>query len=51
MALKALGIDTDSCDFIWVYILAEKLDSDTREQWELFTPGDKPQTMNQLKHS
>ena len=48
MALQALGVDTNSCDVIWVYTLAEKLDPETRKHWELASPDD-PQTMEQMK--
>ena len=35
MVLSALGIDTKACDFIWVHILSEKLDSETAKEWQL----------------
>ena len=35
MALTGLGLKFDQCDLIWVHVLAKKLDSETRRQWEL----------------
>ena len=48
LALTALGEVTDNADCNWVYLLAEKLDSDTRRQWELHSPSDKRQTAEDL---
>ena len=48
LALLALGQDSSDSDYIWVYILAEKLDSETRRQWELSTTGDDTQTMKEM---
>ena len=48
LALTALGEDVDSADYIWVYLLAEKLDSETRRHWELHSPSDKRQTTDDL---
>ena len=47
LALTALG-EVDSADYIWVYLLAEKLDSETRRHWELHSPRDKWQTTGDL---
>ena len=48
LALTALGEDVDAADYVWVYLLSEKLDSETRHQWELHSPSDKPQTADDL---
>ena len=48
LALTALGDDVDAADYIWVYLLAEKLDSETRRQWELHSPSNKRQTADDL---
>ena len=45
---SALGEVTDAADCNWVYLLAEKLYSDTRRQWELHSPSDKRQTAEDL---
>ena len=49
MALSALGIDTKSCDFVWVHILSEKLDSETAREWQLSNAYGKLQSMEQLR--
>ena len=49
MALQALGHDTDSSDNFWIYTIAKKFDSETRKQWELYSPGDEFQTVTDLK--
>ena len=49
MALQALGHDTDSSDYFWIYTIAKKFDSETRKQWELYSPGDEFQTVTDLK--
>ena len=47
-ALLALGQDSSECDYFWVYIISEKLDPETRRQWELSNTSDEPQTMKEL---
>ena len=49
MALSALGIDTKDCDFIWVHILSEKLDSETAKEWQLTNVDGKMKTMDDLR--
>ena len=49
MALIALVIDTKSCDFVWVHILSEKLDSETAREWQLSNADGKMQSMEQLR--
>ena len=49
MALSALGIDTKACDFIWVHILSEKLDSETAKEWQLTNVDGKMKTMDDLR--
>ncbi len=49
MALSNLRLEEEERDYIWVHIVADKMDAETRRQWELHTPGDKVQTMDQLK--
>ena len=39
MAIEALKLNTKNSDFILVRILSEKLDQDSRRQWELDYPG------------
>ena len=41
MAIEALKVNTKNSDFIWVRILSEKLDQESRRQWELDYPGKK----------
>ncbi len=48
MALKALGQETDSCDYLWIHILTEKLDQDSRREWELKSPGREVQKLKNL---
>ena len=49
MALEAMGLDVDSADYIWVYHIANKLDTETRRQWVLNKAGNDFQTMESLK--
>ena len=49
MALQALGHDTDSSDYFWIYTIAKKFDPETRKQWELYSPGDEFQMVTDLK--
>ena len=41
MALEAMGLDVDSADYIWVYHIANKLDTETRRQWVLNKAGNR----------
>ena len=49
MSLSALGIATKSCDFVWVQILSEKLESETAREWQLSNADGKLQSMEQLR--
>ena len=35
MAFSALGIDTKSCDFVWVHVLSGKLDAGAAIEWQM----------------
>ena len=35
-------------DYIWVHILAKKMDDETRKHWELYSTGDAPQRMTEM---
>ena len=48
LALTALRENVDGPAYIWVHWLAEKLDYDTRHQWELHNPSDNRQTADDL---
>ena len=48
MALEAMGLDNSSSDFIWLYLIGQKLDSETRRQWELHLKRDEDRTMGEL---
>ena len=48
MALQGMGLDVGPSDFIWVHIIAKKLDTQSRRQWELHSKGDDAQSMDQL---
>ena len=48
MALEAMGLNNSSSDFIWLYLIGQKLDSETRRQWELHLKRDEEQTMGEL---
>ena len=49
MALQGMGLDVGPSDFIWVHIIAKKLDTQSRRQWELHSKGDGAQSMDSLK--
>ena len=49
MALQGMGLDVGPSDFIWVHIIAKKLDTQSRRQWELHSKGDDAQSMDSLK--
>ena len=46
MALQGMGLDVGPSDFIWVHIIAKKLDTQNRRQWELHSKGDDAQSMD-----
>ena len=48
LSLKALEIDIDTWSPFLVYQLSEKLDDETRRQWEISSPGRDLQTYRQL---
>ena len=48
MALRALGQETEGCDYLWIHILTEKLDQESRREWELKTPGREVQKLKDL---
>ena len=49
MAIEALNVDTKASNFIWVRVISEKLDHESKRQWELDYPGKKLQTLDQLR--
>ncbi len=49
LALDSLGIDTSQWDAILVYLVSEKLDTESRTQWELHSPGNSMQTYKDLR--
>ena len=49
MAIGAFHADVRKSDFLLVKILAEKLDKESRRQWELEHPGTALQTVGQLR--
>ena len=49
MALQGMGLDVGPSDFIWVHIIAKKLATQSRRQWELHSKGDDAQSMDSLK--
>jgi hypothetical protein len=50
MALeRSHDIEVDSWDSILIYLVSEKMDPDTRRQWELACPGTDLQTYSDLK--
>ena len=49
MAIQALKVDTIPCGFVWVDLLSEKLDAESRRQFELYYPGKDLQTLDQLR--
>ena len=49
MAIKALELGDDLEDFIWVRMIAERLDHASKALWENDYPGTKPQTLKQLR--
>ena len=48
MTIQALKVDVTSSDFVWVHVLAKKLDPESRRQFELGHPGKELQTLQQL---
>ena len=49
MAMEAMKIDTSLNCFYWVHIIYEKLDAESRRQWELDSPGDNVRKINELR--
>ena len=49
MALKALGIGSTECDFLWIHILSEKLDTVTAREWQLSNKDGKLKTLKELR--
>ena len=49
MAMEAMKIDTSLNCFYWVHIISEKLDAESRRQWELDSPGDNIRKINELR--
>ena len=47
MAISAMGLDTGG-DYIWVHLLAKKMDDETRKHWELYAKDDAPQSMKEM---
>ena len=48
--LRTFDIDTEAWDPILTYQVSEKLDSETRKQWELSSPGNELQAYADLKN-
>ena len=49
LALRNLGQPVDSQDIFFVYLIGEKLPTETRKFWEISSPGKDPQTYSNLK--
>ena len=49
MALQGMGLDVGPSDFIWIHIIAKKLDTQCRRKWELHSKCDDAQSMDSLK--
>ena len=49
IALEAMGHDVNSSDFVWVHVIANKLDRASRTEWELHHGGDDVETMDSMK--
>ena len=49
MAIEALGVQTKTSDFIWIRILSERPDQESRRQCEIDYPGKVLQTLDQLR--
>ena len=49
MALQLMGLNVGPSDFIWAHIIARRLETQSRRQWELHSKGDDAQSMDNLK--
>ncbi len=49
MALEGKGFDVHSPECIWVYMVAENLNSETSHEWELSCAGDELPTIENHK--
>ena len=47
MGISAIGLDSGG-DYIWVHLLAKKMNDETRKHWELYSKGDAPQSMKEM---
>ena len=50
-ALAALGLQSEEMDIFTIHLLVNKLDTESRRQWELEHPGTDIQTYNQMRDS
>ncbi len=50
MALEATCYDVNSSDFVWVHLIAKKLDPASLREWELHHSGEDVQMMDAMKH-
>ena len=48
-ALAALGLQSEEMDIFTIHLLVDKLDAESRRQWELEHPGTDIQTYNQMR--
>ena len=48
-ALEALGIQSEEMDIYTIHLLVDKLDAESRRQWELEHPGTDIQTYSQMR--
>ena len=49
LSLQILGEPVNNQDNFFVYLISEKLSTETRKQWELSSKGKEPQTYAELK--
>ena len=49
MALKALGLGSTECDFLWIHILSEKLDTVSAREWQLSNKDGKVKTLQEFR--
>ena len=49
LALQNLGESVKSQDIFFVYLISEKLPTETRKQWELSSEGKEPQRYAELR--
>ena len=49
MALKAFGLGSTECDFRWIHILSEKLDTMSAREWQLSNKDGKVKTLQEFR--